>query len=608
MFGRLLLVAITATLAACTLARVGEQAREYAHASVLVGRVETGGQRDGPIVVGAYRREGDRWVLAHQTRLHEHGGFELIVPRGDYTLFAHADRNGNGLFDAGEPAARHAGGRSVVASGAGLIAGLDMVLGDGTTEVPRLQPAPATSTQAGSLLDLDAADASAEAGRHGYWQPMDFFRRRGGNVHFLEPYDPARTPVLFVHGAVGSPQDWRHQIERLDRSRYQAWVFFYPSGAAVESMSHLLYWKLSNLQLRYRYERLVIVAHSMGGLVVRRLLLDSGTSLPQVTLFVTLSTPWAGDAAAERGVKMSPAVVPSWRDMQPDGPFLRSLFDRRLPPHVEYDLLFGHRGTPGLWRPNNDGTVTLASQLRRAAQEEARAVYGFDEDHSSILVSPQVTAQLHGLLDRSTTGGAGGQLDVRLDVAGGPVQGLPTLVLRPLDPGGTPITVALSAAEGGARIGALAPGRYDVGVLADGFAARPRRQTVNIDGQGTPSLSFHLQPQGSLSGYVGEDGVHPAGSLVAAHPAPRIRSVVLRGAGVERRLVPRPALGWADASLLLLEGGDVAWGSAFVFADLPEGDYELQIDAERRPLHRSRHLVQPGRSGALSPILLGPEG
>ena len=128
---------------------------------------------------------------------------------------------------------------------------------------------------------------------------------------------------------------------------------FYPSGSSVASMSNLLYWKLLNLQLRHRYEHLVIVAHSMGGLVVRRFLLDNGANLPQIRRFISLSTPWAGEVSADSGVKLSPAVVPSWRDMQPDGPFMRSLFDRRLPATVEDDLLFGHRGTPGLWRPNN---------------------------------------------------------------------------------------------------------------------------------------------------------------------------------------------------------------------------------------------------------------
>ncbi len=60
--------------------------------------------------------------------------------------------------------------------------------------------------------------------------------------------------------------------------------------------------ELLNLQWRYRYERMLIVAHSMGGLAVRRFLLDNGANLPQVQLFVTLSSPWTGEVSADMGV------------------------------------------------------------------------------------------------------------------------------------------------------------------------------------------------------------------------------------------------------------------------------------------------------------------
>jgi len=87
--------------------------------------------------------------------------------------------------------------------------------------------------------------------------------------------------VLLVHGALGSPQDWRAFFTGLDRTRYQAWFFCYPSGAAIDSMAYLLYWKLLNLQLRYHFDTLYLTAHSMGGLVVRTFLLNHGAQFPQ---------------------------------------------------------------------------------------------------------------------------------------------------------------------------------------------------------------------------------------------------------------------------------------------------------------------------------------
>ena len=49
-----------------------------------------------------------------------------------------------------------------------------------------------------------------------------------------------------------------------------------------------------------------------------------------------------GMASARLGVKMSPAVVPSWYDLAPDSEYLNSLYEVSLNSHVEYHLLFGY--------------------------------------------------------------------------------------------------------------------------------------------------------------------------------------------------------------------------------------------------------------------------
>lgn len=601
------MVLLATCLVGCALVRLNQETREFDHSTVLVGRVEPGIRTSGSIVVGAYAHESSQggpacWRLAHQTRLHEPGGFELIVPYGDYSLFAFSDENGNGRFDAGESAAAHAGGRPVSTQRAPLVAGLDMTLGEAPVVPQPPLPAGAHSTQAGALANLDEPTFDVAHGRRGYWEPLSFFRELGGNVYFLTPYDAAKTPVLFVHGANGSPQSWRELISRLDRRRFQPWVFFYPSGAPVESMSHLLFWKLLNLQLRWHYESVHIVAHSMGGLVVRRMLLDHGEQMPWVRHFVSISTPWAGEPSADTGVEWSPAVVPSWRDMQPDGPFLRTLFDSPLPKRVEYYLIFGHRGSPGLWRPNNDGIVTLASQLRAAAQEEARLVFGYDEDHVSILRSLQVAAQLDALLAGGTSE-ARVQLDVGLRSSEGrELHGLALLVLLPLE-GGPPVTVTLSAAAGGGIVGPLPPGRYEAGVWAPGFASAPRSSVVEV-AEGHPAhVDFSLSPRGSLFGNLRTaDG--PAGSYRSGAP-PRLLFVTVRGVGVERRIAARGSIPQALPGLLA--GEDRAWSDGFAVLDLPAGAYDVIIESEGLPPRALRQQVRPGDPGAFVPLMVPPD-
>lgn len=391
-------VLLPAVLGGCTLAHTRSESVQIDAVSALMGRVVAPPQWDGPVIVVAATTARKRAVVAHQARLHEPGAYELLVPPGTYTLLAYGDRDGNGAPDGEDPAAVMGGIVSV--DGAHMIMGLDLDLTWGLTDVvrstlPAQRPEPPPlSTQIGAIADLDSEPFSADAGKRSYWTPMAGFRSNGGNVWFLEAYDPNRTPVLFVHGASGSAQDWRYFFENLDWQRYQAWFFQYPSGAPLDAMAHLLHWKLENLRLRYRIDRLHVVAHSMGGLVVQRFLEDHGAEFPEIGRFITISTPWDGEPRATLGVKHSPAVVPSWRDLQPEGSFVRSLFERPLPEQIDYALFFGHRGGPSLMRPTSDGTVTLASQLRPEAQRRARVVLGFDEDHTSILSSPRVLTEV----------------------------------------------------------------------------------------------------------------------------------------------------------------------------------------------------------------------
>ncbi len=615
---RLFVAFLCIALAGCAMVKLKEQSEAFYSSTVLVGRIAGPPGWDGPVVVAALTK-GGAGTLAHHTMLHEPGGFELIVPKGEYEIVAFGDANRNNVFDAGEPTGRYDGPAPIVASGTGVIAALDLMLVDAA---PARAPipvgrafAPRHDTQAGALARLDDPVFSADYGLKGYWAPMEFFREAGGNIYFLEPYDPGKTPVLFVHGAGGSPQDWRYFFDHIDRRRYQPWFFHYPSGAAVESMAHLLFWKLFNLQLKYRFEEIHLTAHSMGGLVARTFLVDHGSLFPYVKLFVSLSTPWAGEPAADLGVQHSPAVIPSWRDLRPEGRFMRSLFERKLPPGVDYYLFFGHKGGYSLLRPNNDGAITLASQLRMAAQAEARMIHGFDEDHAGIVSSPQVFAQYAAILDHASRRSAkelanAGNVRLRFSYegdAGGP-KSLPLLMLTPAEAGRAKVLLSLTAQDEGREIGPIPAGAYEASLFADAFRTQPRLLRVVIAPGEAPTLRFRFVPQGTLSGYVGarvgaED--NSAGSYRAPDRFVRISSVVLSGAGIHRTLVPRDHDG-SDSLARYLAGEDDAFRATFSFVNLPPGDYELTIRAEGYRPHTSRHVVVPGRQAPMEPIELVP--
>ena len=239
---------------------------------------------------------------------------------------------------------------------------------------------------AGEVADLDEKKFSSDVGEKGMWAALDYARESDVGVFFVEEFDPSRTPVLYVNGIGGSVQDWRYHFDHLDRSRYQAWFLQYPSALPIEVAGRILEEGLAILYERHRFDSVIVVAHSMGGLVSRSCLLRAQQEeRPYRRALITFSTPWDGHKQASLGVKYSPEVVPSWIDMAPGSDFLMSVSRAELEaPHV---LFFGYDHGPFPPGTNNDGVVTVPSQLARWAQEDAHHIEGFHESHVGILSS-----------------------------------------------------------------------------------------------------------------------------------------------------------------------------------------------------------------------------
>jgi pimeloyl-ACP methyl ester carboxylesterase len=354
---------------------------------------------------------GGAFAFSVKSPLHQH-------------LLAYADGNRNGRYDDGEPLWMHTGPDGQPAAVDFNLstrrARVHGLLGDvkppeglrkallahaGGRTVEETITRRGVRMSLGEIARLDDPRFAAARGVDGLWTPATMAVTTGFGIYFLEPYDPRRTPVLFVHGAAGSPQDWRYAMEHLDPRRYQPWFAFYPSGSRLEATAQALNEGVKLLHDRYGFQRLHVVAHSMGGLMSRRFIeknvLDDGHRY--IGTFITFSSPWGGHEAAAAGVKRAPSVVPSWRDMEPGADFLGHLFDRRLMGKVNHHLFYGHRAKRSLLLPaENDGTVSVASQLRSEAKADAASVQGYDEDHVSILSARAPLKRGREILDAAT--------------------------------------------------------------------------------------------------------------------------------------------------------------------------------------------------------------
>jgi len=604
----LLIICLVTT--GCFLVKVKKEVREVLASTVLVGHISTTFPGKGPIIVAAYAINQGKREVVHYTVLHDFGEYELMVAKGNYYVFAYWDKNSNLIYDAGEPAGQYGDPKMVSAPAGGVVGDINISIPEKAQnidvpsgfEISAVKPHKLYSRLAGAIIDLDDELFSEEHGSKGYWEGVSFFKEFGGNIYFLEEYDPQKIPILFIHGATGTPKGWKYFVDNIDRTRFQPWFFYYPSGARIQSMSYLLLWKLENLKIKYNFEQLYITAHSMGGLVARSFIIDHGARFPHVKLFISLATPWGGAGMAEYGVKQSPAVIPCWIDMQPESAFIQSLYRTKMPDTVSFYMFFGHSGSRNPFRSNNDRTIAFSSLLDRRAQSEAKMNYAFNEDHASIIYSKAVLDQYNAIIN-TFSHPSGGYLKIHFSYnhhfEGERPE--PTLILQPIGKKRAEMEIRLSANDNGRVLGPFPAGDYlaTFGALT---AIGKRYVPVTIENNETSELKYVLTPDNIICGTL--ISVLQSKDWAAGMPYQEnftIQSITLKGTGIHRKL---HLLEGEDVNIwhYLIPRADYYYKGNFVFFGLPLGEYELIIRAQGYKPFVKKCFVKAGKQ--LDPMLV----
>ena len=406
------LIALVALgLAGCTqFVRLANDIRETGDRLRVVGGElasdASGTCTDCPFVVMVLADSAGRSL--HNFRVFERPGrFQLAALNDSRALFAFHDLDRSFTYTPGEPAAwldlpARLAERSVDDLRLRLRATVDRQPPQALPPLYELRGTALTQidvrlAQVVPLADERFSPASADIGM---WEPIGFMKSGRAGIFFLEPHDPARTPVLYVHGMGGSPRDFQALIDGLDRQRFQPWVLAYPSGLDLRASGDGLVGLLAELQLRLGFRRLHIVAHSVGGVLVRETLAECSRTrgCAWAGHFVSLSSPFGGVSVVGALVDFAAVVMPVWRNLAPQSEFLATLFDAPLPSPAHHHLVFGYRNAATLSRKSGDGVIALDSQLRAAAQQQATSLRGFDDDHASILTNPQVVRHVNRVL------------------------------------------------------------------------------------------------------------------------------------------------------------------------------------------------------------------
>jgi len=410
-------------LSGCGLFAVEEQQQKIATYCNIYGTVKPEVDNGKKMIVLLFKHNGGDITKRENWRLFDHfvndspGKWYFSTASGSYLIAAFKDVNDDLIYQLDEPAIAPTPENIVQCQPGEVKTGINLVIAEqGRTraeaplDIAKLQIRSSKQqfdislgqvTQIGTLASLDEPRFADEVAEQSLWRPLDFLIDGNTGLYFLEPYSAEKIPVLFVHGINGTPRNFEYLIKQMDRTHFQPWVLYYPSGAYLDNVSRYVDQMLQQLHAKYKFDKIAVVAHSMGGLVSRSFILkhlDNSKSVA-IPLFISISTPWNGHMAAKLGVDHAPTPVYAWEDLAPGSRFLKELFyvndtRRKLPEDMSKHLLFSFIDS-GV----GDGTVSLRSELRPEAQEEANRMYGYQKSHMGILNSPETAIVVNQLLE-----------------------------------------------------------------------------------------------------------------------------------------------------------------------------------------------------------------
>lgn len=104
-------------------------------------------------------------------------------------------------------------------------------------------------------------------------------------LYLMQPYDPEKIPLLFIHGLMSSPQMWLPVLAAFEedpelRGRFQFWLYGYPTGDPIAYLGMQLRESLARMHKRYPATNdIVVMSHSLGGLLTQLQVVDSGKSM-----------------------------------------------------------------------------------------------------------------------------------------------------------------------------------------------------------------------------------------------------------------------------------------------------------------------------------------
>jgi hypothetical protein len=285
----------------------------------------------------------------------------------------------------------------------------------------------------------------------------------------LDPYRPGKIPVLMVHGFWSTPVSWMEMFNDLRgspeiRDNFQFWFYMYPTGQPFWLSAAKLREDLVKVQQDLdpqgqdqALREMVLVGHSMGGLVSRMQTIESGDAFwklvsrqpldalrttqdvrtqlaktfyfrpsPAVRHIVTIATPHQGTEIAnttarwlgQKFITLPELLVGSKRrlkndnpdafsedsliecqtsidSMSPSSPVLKAMWTAKRSERIHYhNIVAQSLSSITQPEPEDDRVVTFASARTWDAESEIVV----QADHSSVHKNPHTILEIRRIL------------------------------------------------------------------------------------------------------------------------------------------------------------------------------------------------------------------
>lgn len=210
----------------------------------------------------------------------------------------------------------------------------------------------------------------------------------GGRMRATAHRGASGTPVLLVHGYLANKSNW-YLVERaLRRAGFdRIHAMDYPArGADVETLARVCVLRAHEVMAATGSDRIHLIGHSLGGLVIREAVQTHGLS--QAASVLTVATPHGG-ADLARLARVAGGSNTLARQLAPGSPFLRAMWARARPmPDTHFVAYYS----------NLDLMVPGRRAMMLEPELAASNVLMKDHGHLSVMFAPSLARSIAGEL------------------------------------------------------------------------------------------------------------------------------------------------------------------------------------------------------------------